>query len=692
MAHAQNSAAGKKSPEIYSYTGQMPEPGDGLNKYLSENLHYPDSARMKGIEGKVFLKFVVNEDGRISDCTVLKGIGGGCDEEALRVGKAMPAWKPGMKDGKAEKVWTSFPVQFKLKREDDGRVYNYVEQMPKMNFDYNKYIAEHLRYPDSALRNNIEGKVLVRFVVNENGTVSDLMLLSNVRGGCNKEALRLIQNMPAWTPGKQNGNPVKVLFNLPVEFNLKSYQSLSQKATDSLSLPRRHEDDAPFSPFDIGLYLRTNLHYPQAARENGISGRVLIKFVVNENGAISDCQVVNGPGGGLNGEALKVVKNMPAWIPAIQNGKPVKVYFTLPVKFILENGYGSRERKADKTDDYYYDHNDEPDVWPEAGYDHVAYISEHVHYPESARKNKIQGDVMVAFIVNKEGEINSCRILYSLDPRCDSEALLVVKNMPKWKPGKYNRKPVSAEQLTTVSFYPSEEEKRNAISKKIYHYVEQMPVSAVDPKKYIADHLIYPDSLKKKNVFGTVFVKFIITETGALDSVSILKGLGNGCDEEAMRVVKSMPDWKPGMQNGKPVKVWFNLSVSFAKTITTAEIAAAGKAYEAARPRRTYDFLKYVSDSLHYPDSALKNEISGTVIIGFSVSEKGIISNCNVSQGLGYGCDEEALRLVQNMPQWRAHVTDGPSIYYPYSQSIKFDLREYRRQLKKKMTQEHPKQ
>jgi len=85
-----------------------------MGEYLSANLHYPDSARYHNIEGRVVIKFVVNEDGSISDAVVIKGIDKYCDEEALRVVRNMPPWKPGYQNGKYVKVYFSLPIVFKL--------------------------------------------------------------------------------------------------------------------------------------------------------------------------------------------------------------------------------------------------------------------------------------------------------------------------------------------------------------------------------------------------------------------------------------------------------------------------------------------------------------------------------------------------------------------------------------------------
>ncbi len=95
----------------------MPEfPGGiaALHAYLSENIEYPRMAREAGISGIVYLSFVVGTDGKLSDISVLRGVGGGCTEEAIRVVKAMPAWKPGIQRSKAVKVKMTLPISFKL--------------------------------------------------------------------------------------------------------------------------------------------------------------------------------------------------------------------------------------------------------------------------------------------------------------------------------------------------------------------------------------------------------------------------------------------------------------------------------------------------------------------------------------------------------------------------------------------------
>lgn len=104
--------------EIFTIVEKMPAfPGgiEALFQYLGQNIEYPAMAKDARIEGKVYITFVVNAKGEIDNVVVLRGIGGGCDEEAVRVIKSMPAWEPGRQRGKPVKVQYNLPVNFILK-------------------------------------------------------------------------------------------------------------------------------------------------------------------------------------------------------------------------------------------------------------------------------------------------------------------------------------------------------------------------------------------------------------------------------------------------------------------------------------------------------------------------------------------------------------------------------------------------
>jgi protein TonB len=107
-----------EEPEIFQVVEDPPQfPGgeEELFKYLGKSIQYPPMAKDAGVSGVVYVTFVVNEDGSISDVEVLRGIGAGCDKEAIRVVENMPKWKPGKQRGKSVKVQFNLPIRFTLR-------------------------------------------------------------------------------------------------------------------------------------------------------------------------------------------------------------------------------------------------------------------------------------------------------------------------------------------------------------------------------------------------------------------------------------------------------------------------------------------------------------------------------------------------------------------------------------------------
>lgn len=106
------------APEYVTYAEVMPEPVGGYEafyKFVSKNLKYPSQAKKLGIEGKVYVQFIVDEHGNISDVEIARGIGAGCDEEVLRVMKNAPKWHPGKQRAVPVKVRMMIPIIFTLK-------------------------------------------------------------------------------------------------------------------------------------------------------------------------------------------------------------------------------------------------------------------------------------------------------------------------------------------------------------------------------------------------------------------------------------------------------------------------------------------------------------------------------------------------------------------------------------------------
>lgn len=107
--------------------------------------------------------------------------------------------------------------------EEDDEIYVFVEQeatFPGGEEALKKYIDDNLQYPELARENNISGVVVIRFVVEKDGSLTHLKILRDIGGGCGKEALRMVQSMPKWNPAKQSGQVVRSEYTLPVLFKL----------------------------------------------------------------------------------------------------------------------------------------------------------------------------------------------------------------------------------------------------------------------------------------------------------------------------------------------------------------------------------------------------------------------------------------------------------------------------------------
>ncbi len=234
----------KRDDNVFVVVEEMPQfPGGemALGKFISENIKYPAEAKDKGIQGKVFVNFVINENGKVEKTKVVRSAHPLLDAEALRVVNQMPDWTPGKQRGEAVSVSYTIPVQFALdgdknvktglspqapkfpKQRPDG-VYVIVEEMPEFpggEMALRKFISETVKYPAEAKDKGIQGKVFVTFTVKSDGTVGDAKIARGLDPLLDNEAIRVVNLLPLWKPGKQRGQAVNVAFTVPIQFKLQ---------------------------------------------------------------------------------------------------------------------------------------------------------------------------------------------------------------------------------------------------------------------------------------------------------------------------------------------------------------------------------------------------------------------------------------------------------------------------------------
>lgn len=235
-----------------------------------------------------------------------------------------------------------------------------VEEMPQFpggDAELLKYIVENTKYPENAKKNNIQGKVITRFCVTSKGNVSKVTVLKAVDPEIDAEAVRVVSTLPSFKPGRQGGKDVPVWYMVPISFALSN--SMSDTTTDSSAPPPppppsssdkkspavmtggayQQVDEMPVFPGgDTALlkYLADSTHYPKEAKEKGIQGKIITRFMVKEDGTVSDVTILKGTDPSLDKEAIRVVKTLPMFSPGKLKGKVVPVWYMIPINFALK--------------------------------------------------------------------------------------------------------------------------------------------------------------------------------------------------------------------------------------------------------------------------------------------------------------------------------------------------------------------
>ena len=347
--------------------------------------------------------------------------------------------------------------------EDPGEVFRAVEQMPAFpggDAALMKYINEHLQYPPLAMESNIEGRVIVQFVVTKAGKIGDVKVVRSVDSALDAEAVRVVKTFPDFIPGRSNGKPVNTWYTLPITFRLAHNQvstiTPSTQDNDSDEVFRAVEQMPVFPGGDAALmkYIDSHLQYPPTAMENGIQGRVIVQFVVTKTGKIGDVKVVRGVDSALDAEAVRVVKTFPDFIPGRSNGKPVNTWYTLPITFRLAHNQVSTITPStqDNDSDEVFRAVEQMPAFPGGDAALMKYIDSHLQYPPTAMGNGIQGRVIVQFVVTKTGKIGEVKVVRGVDEALDAEAVRLTKSLPDFIPGRLHGQPVNVWYTLPITF------------------------------------------------------------------------------------------------------------------------------------------------------------------------------------------------------------------------------------------------
>ncbi|MBC7565537.1 MAG: energy transducer TonB [Pedobacter sp.] len=374
--------------------GQKSAPGwSGLMDHLKRSIKYPAAATANQTQGYTLTQFGVL-NGELQGVSVGgPSLGGGTDAEVMSRVLSYPDFKT-IPDGKyviktsfllngvtgqqknkdikqpegytyvGEIVIRSYSPKTTTAKNDpnDIRVYDFVSLEFQPTFpggmnNFYAYLKENVRYPSEAKASKLEGKVFLSFVVEKDGSLMDIKVDRKLGGGTDEEAVRVLEASPKWQPGIQNGNVVRVKYNIPISFSLASStpnsgttgeksSSSVQQVYDFVASPIQEDKVHDFTSLDqqptfpggmaqFYQYLKRTVVYPMEAQEKNIQGKVFLSFTVEKNGELTNIKVDRKLGGGTDEEAIRVIKLSPHWIPGLLDKKPVRVKYNIPISFTL---------------------------------------------------------------------------------------------------------------------------------------------------------------------------------------------------------------------------------------------------------------------------------------------------------------------------------------------------------------------
>lgn len=245
-----------------------------------------------------------------------------------------------------------------------------------------------------------------------------------------------------------------------------------------------------------------------------------------------------------------------------------------------------------------------------------------------------------------------------------------------------------------IELIPYIDIKTAATEADVYEVVENMPefpnggMTAL--KKYLSDNIRYPEAAHKAGIQGRVTVQFVVGKDGSIGNVSILRGVNADLDAEAIRVISSMPKWKPGTQKGEPVKVKYTVPVMFRlapepvekideTTVVGYHTPVAGEVYDVVDkmpefPGGMTGLMQYLSKNIRYPAEAQTKGIQGRVTVAVIINTEGKAVNASIVRSVDPSLDAEALRVASTMPDWVPGTKDGKPVNVKYTFPVTFRL------------------
>lgn len=444
-------------------------------------------------------------------------------------------------------AWTQVPVDSNSVPINSGIV---VEEMPAFPGGQKalfQFLSQNVHYPEEAFRNGIQGRVVCQFIVNKDGSVSDVEVVRS--GGhelLDNEAVRVISMMPTWKPGMQEGQPIRVRYTIPVTFRLPR-DSKQESTPDPANVsqpnePRQEElavqKDAVWQGdkcFEQSQYGKAMTAYQQAISERGLTAELSQKI---EAASVCNTLYTNAISAEQTAtpELCENYQNAALMYQQLYSYHPLPYYREKAEQLETKSRYFLALRYLGEGDD----------LFSKAQYDQAAqkYQAAGRLWEDAALREKAEKAVTCSNLLREarmleldaaeenrpsqyEGALKLYTLLYSMSPQLQYKKKIdeLEKHVP--------RKPVKDEQ-------------------------PQFPGGKKALEDYLSKQMTVPTPISEYEK-DSVICLFAIDEQGRVCDIEFrLASRNDSINQEAVRILQSMPRWQPGTRNGKPARFHFS--------------------------------------------------------------------------------------------------------------------------------------
>ncbi len=629
----------KDSDEKSKYH-EVTENLDKLAATLKSEIKYPQTAKESGIEGDVIASFIVEEDGSVTNPKILKATDPLFNTESIRVISSMP----------------------KLKQ------FTYIVDGEPLRIKYTGQFTFRLEGKKTSRKVRIGGYTVLS-IADRTGDDKPLFIVDGVKMGkafdinslneSDIEHRTIYQKEAATATYGEEGKNGAVLITLKKENTPPRDQKPVKKESKSDEVFVVVEEQPSFKEGVKAMmnFIESEMKYPVIAKEKGIQGRVIVNYIVEKDGSITNPQIVRGVDPSLDKEAIRIIEAMPKWNPGLQRDERVRVKYTLPISFKLDENKDSSEMTTASIKILKDKEGEEVIV---RGYGSMKDLSPQTLAEKFGDKNPLYiiDDVKMddKFDLNniKPEDIESISVLK------DKSALDIYGDKGKNGVIIIKTKPTPKGRLHVGTVVTPSSLDNNKGEDEVFMVVEvqpEFPGGMQALMKFLGDNIKYPEEAQKNKIQGRVIVNFVVNKDGSLSDFKVVRGQDPLLDAEAIRVISTMPNWKPGMQRGQTVKVRYTLPIVFRlnedKEVESENIKMLlGKPSIVSRRDQKTDrkFYEFISQRIKYPVIAQEKGITGVVRASYDVNSSGIVSNIKITKGADPSLDAELKRIIQLMP------------------------------------------